>query len=727
MKFKLLFFTLILLLSISYVSAEMDNSTVENYTSKTDDADLLTTSDLSDTLEASTQSFSSLKNSIPRRGTLTLNSDYQFSKSMDKNYYDGIPLSRSITINGNGHSIDGQNTARIFSVTSSNLILKNIIFKNAYGDHGGAIYWKGGSGTIENCTFINCLSYDGGSIFALNSSLTFKDCTFTDNQALVSGGSIYGMYGTYSINNCKFINNKAKDGGAICADAYYSLTISDSQFTSNNASRYGGAVATLFNSTTTNTNNKFNNNKANTGNDYYNIPLSYILDTSNEINTLITHNPDNTTEFPSNYDLRQLGYLTPVKDQGSDGNCWAFAALSALESAILKSGGTVYDFSENNLKNLAAMYSDYGNDMEPNTGGHLWMSISYLTSWLGPINETTDPYFDNGNSYSDLFTPILHIQDVVIIKRNNYTDLNPIKQAIMQYGAVAVSLYSSEEYYTGANWYCPDEKGINHAITLVGWDDNYSKYNFKTTPPGNGAWIMRNSWGEKYGDGGYYYVSYYDKSLQLDDIFAFSFKNDIKYDNIYQHEFTRTTSFGWSTTNNIWFKNVYTSKKDEFIAGVSTWFDTALNYEIIIDVTHEGKTSTYTQSGHSDEGYYTIKLDKFIPVQTGDIFSITFCFKDYQWVPVSGDSLRNFSQPGNSYMSQDGKYWLDLHDYKKTGCIKGFTLNTIDSNINILDIGEVKVSDDFNITVNVTDQFNTPVNKGNVTFLINNTICYKYF
>ena len=431
MKFRksyLLILIIICLVSLSAVSAEANNETSDNLTG-IDEEVLDPEPPEPEDVQASEGTFRNLYTSInSASGTLTLSKDYKFSTS---NYYDtryyieGVPVSKSITINGNGHYIDANYNSRIFSVTSSNLVLKNIVFKNAVWDHGGAIYWKGGGGSIINCTFVNCTSYDGSAIFALNSTLTVQNSTFRDNYAYFSGGAIYEMYGNLAVYNSFFYNNTAYDGGAICIDAYYSFKLINSNFTMNYADRYGGAVATLFNSALTNTNCKFTNNQAFKGNNIYNIELSEILDTSSYVDSLLEFFPDDVTVFPEYYDLRKEGYLTPVKDQGSDGNCWSFAAMAALESALLKATGVTYDFSENNLKNLAAWFSDYGKNIETNEGGNYWMSVGYLSSWLGPVNESADPYYDDGNLFSDLFLPLFHVQDVAFVKRTSISNLNP--------------------------------------------------------------------------------------------------------------------------------------------------------------------------------------------------------------------------------------------------------------------------------------------------------------
>ena len=87
---------------------------------------------------------------------------------------------------------------------------------------------------------------------------------------------------------------------------------------------------------------------------------------------------------PAGYDLRTAGRLSPVRDQGRYGTCWAFASLASLESSLLP--GTANDFSENNMAHRSGYALGYGD------GGNSYMAAAYLLRWAGPVSEADDPY-----------------------------------------------------------------------------------------------------------------------------------------------------------------------------------------------------------------------------------------------------------------------------------------------------------------------------------------------
>ena len=217
--------------------------------------------------------------------------------------------------------------------------------------------------------------------------------------------------------------------------------------------------------------------------------------------------------LPSKWDSRERGWITPVRDQEELNTCWAFVALATIETQLLKSGRGTWDLSEKNMVNHRAIAVHY------NAGAFANTAAGYLLRWSGPVLEAYDVYVGNSNDWprypSPALTPALHVQEVVWVPPLDGTAASrtTYKAAIREYGAVATVIGWYNQYESGANYYCYKVENLNHAITVIGWDDDYKASNFARTPSGNGAWIIKNSWGTGNGDNGFYYVSYYDKTF----------------------------------------------------------------------------------------------------------------------------------------------------------------------------------------------------------------------
>ncbi len=142
-------------------------------------------------------------------------------------------------------------------------------------------------------------------------------------------------------------------------------------------------------------------------------------------------------------------------------------------------------------------------------GGTFSMAAAYLLRWAGPVLESQDPYGDG--SFTPGLSPTVHVQNVLWVPGGaKPTDTENVKYALMTYGAVASLIHWDVKYYNGDYW---DHGGepANHGVLICGWDDTYPASNFKATPPGDGAWLVRNNWGAEWGRDGYFWVSYYDQ------------------------------------------------------------------------------------------------------------------------------------------------------------------------------------------------------------------------
>lgn len=609
----------------------------------------------------------------------------------------------------------------------------NVNSKNA----GGAVYvYESENFTGSDLEFINCTSGFGGAITLLNSFTDLNNVTAKNNNAKYFGGAIYSMYRSLSIVDSLFDNNSALNGGAVYADGEEIFLISNNKFMNNVALNNAGAVYSLLSDTyemsiLTDLNNSFYNNKASLNNDVCQTDdVDLIIGNGNY--SLIKYVPTYNGTLPTSYDLRQLGYVTPVKDQKNGGNCWAFSVLSSLESCLLKALNVSYDLSESNMKNIMALFSDYGWYMDTNEGGYDKMGIAYLTSWLGPVYETDDPY-NSQNVLSPVLNSIFHIQNVQFITRTDYNDNDAVKIAIMEYGAVSTSAYWSSSNLKGKNYYYAGSSSANHAVSVVGWDDDYSRYNFKTTPPGDGAWIIKNSWGTNSGDKGYYYVSYYDARLiplnKPESTFTFVFNDTIKFDKSYQYDIPGRTDILLNTTDTVWYKNKFVAAEDEYLAAVSTYFSKETSWDLSIYVNNVLKL---TKSGKSLPSYLTINLDQYIPLKSGDSFEIIFkiTVDGDVGVPISEEiSLNKMLYKENiSYISYDGVNWQDLYDFvwlgypdhtynSQVACIKAFTFFNPINSILSLDLTNIRTNQ-LDIIANVVDEYGNLIKWGEVTFNI---------
>lgn len=601
-------------------------------------------------------------------------------------------------------------------------------------DAGGAVYlYNTSTAEIALSTFCDCIATAGSAITSLNANANVMNSNFSRNKASWEGGAIYAMYGTLKLTSSNFNNNAAISGGAVFADNLTVFEVNGGTFENNIASDTAGAIFAFANKLNRITNPTYTSNRANK---YENLYQTQTVDLSigSDDYEMIQYISSYSTSIPSKYDLRSLGQVTSVKDQAQSGSCWSFATMAVIESAILKATGKQFDLSEGNLKNLAVQFSDIGWDYDVNSGGMYPFVMGYLTSWAGPVNESQDPT-DDWDVFAPLLNSVVHIQNIQFLKRNSYTDNNAIKEAIMKYGAVASEIYWSNSYVKGtSDYYYDGSNARNHAISVIGWDDSRSI----SGAPGKGAWIIKNSYGTTHGDGGYYYVSYYDKTLfKLNDesynSFAIIFNDTVRYNKNYQYDAALTDYF-ITGNKEMWYKNTFTATGNDILQAFSTYFRYQTDWQAEIFLNDELQ---FTQNGSTGYGYYTIPLDKSIPLKIGDNFTISLKIKSsfLADIPISESGHpytlnKQYFKPGVSFFSKDGITWTDFYGYESTygsgesghnyfnqvACIKAFTSEGTKELINTTI--EIVAANATCITVNVFDQFGNALSYGDVEFLI---------
>ena len=421
-----------------------------------------------------------------------------------------------------------------------------------------------------------------------------------------------------------------------------------------------------------------------------------------------------TGMFPAQFDLREKGLVTSVKNQGSYGMCWCFASLSALEGTLLPEYPDI-DLSE--WGQAYYTYSDVFGFSDPEmteardilkSGGNGYMLAPILTRWIGPVLEKAYPFGDYAVLQPDLPAETLqalsvcHVSDFCFLEYDTKADdfasqINAIKQAVYDGNAVTFNYLNRSSAYTSSKDAFYDDGSVEansyHAVSIVGWDDDFPASRFKDDPGRNGAWLMKNSWGTGWGDNGYFWMSYATKGV----VESYYLKQEpvqrhngmIMYD-----DFGMWTSFSEEETDEqMYCANVFTAEEDTYITSVMVCSGDADDYEITVykdlftgRIPDSGQEYGSASGKFDCAGYHTVDLEKPVHLKAGEKFSIVaklsgkpgqhLACEAYMKITaeqpngevkvnetmVTEERLLESLTPGQSYYSTDGNRWHDMYD-----------------------------------------------------------------
>lgn len=413
----------------------------------------------------------------------------------------------------------------------------------------------------------------------------------------------------------------------------------------------------------------------------------------------------------SYYDGRDYGYLSQqTRNQGDTGTCWAHSVLGAIETELRKNDGATSDInlSELQLAYFAVHGADDPKDCHDddsvwtegsnylNNGGNDSLAYHTIINMMGPVNEQLAP-LSKGSSYEvpDYYAYGMREVQIKQVLAIPLGDRDGIKEAVLQYGGVTATFYAREKitgtvsethkvtmsngdvytlgYNKEHNAYYGDAKSTNHEVIIVGWDDNFPKeyFNAGCRPEGNGAWLVKNSWGGN-GDGykGYFWLSYYDGGLNAysngsasKPMYAYD-ASIVTNDNVYAYDSNPVQHLrtGINTTKLTVAQDYYVDAGEEI---KSVGFETYCTQMAVGVTVSDGVNTVSGTTTTSYAGFYTVDFSEGLKMYEAGRVTVTITYEslvgEIVFVTVEpNESDKLYALKGNS----NATYFKSVHNNK---------------------------------------------------------------
>jgi C1A family cysteine protease len=371
--------------------------------------------------------------------------------------------------------------------------------------------------------------------------------------------------------------------------------------------------------------------------------------------------------LPSHLDWREAGKVTPVKSQGACGSCYAFAAVGCLESRVLIVEDSTFDFSENNVKECEWYESSCN-------GGNDWIVAHFLTT-AGTVLEVCDPYVPEDVECNHTCSYRKTLYGWGEICGSSVPPVDVLKSYVETYGPIYTTMYAGSgdpwhsEFaaYNGTyTLYHPGSEFPNHAVVIVGWDDDLAHAG------GQGAWIVKNSWGSSWGgrcgygtERGYFTIAYGSAGIGAFSSVPLEWENYDAGDTLlYYDEGGAGGHTGFTSGRTVWGLSKYIPARTLEVHRVEFWtLDATSDVDVYIYDTFSGSAPSGLLASSCDHafglaGYHSVTLEPPLHVAGGEdiyvVVKMTAVNTNYPLAYDTGGPV----QSGCCYLSSSGSYFF---------------------------------------------------------------------